>query len=627
MQRYKNYNRQIWIVLRSISTVALTLGLLGIAGCGWLFSQPESPLSEEEAQAILSILDEGTRLYRQLTEQGNPDAAAVVAERMRNAPEVAEAFVEEDGSVFIVYKCGLVGLILSDEHGAQLAEGLQPFRTKKDQSNPANGSAPSSYVPSSLNKLNSPQSRKAVIFAFKEQYYQTMAGEEVKKSLESMGYNVEVWCGGEFTLKRLDQLDQYGVIIFITHGGASSFGVLRENVWLLTGERADLSTLRFYAAIFQKGFGISSVHDEEGFYFIFDQNFILNKKLRFPNSLVLAMACHSFKWESMADAFLHKGAAVYFGWTDTTNEVFVDNFLSMFFNYGNRWPLGWSVAKVMSYQLEWPYPGSPKASLQEVFGNPEAPPKTVSCYPCIGCPRKFVEISLPAIGYVESQVPSTCFLRHEATPLLKWKGAVDLVLNPLPSAYFWEGFERKTLSNEWFWVREDPNAWSLSARPGYLRIYTQYGTIDTVHIAKNILLREAPPPPFSVVTRLEFNPTDNWHEACLLIYNDDDNYIKISRMYWSGNVYILFWEKDGKKITGFSIPGSQTVIEMQLVVHETYITGFFKNEAGDWIQVGQIQLGEPIRYKYVGLTAHNGVSGAGSIPADFDFIFAVPVEE
>jgi len=131
MQRYKNYNRPFWIVLRSISTVALTLGLLGIAGCGWLFSQPESPLSEEEAQAILSILDEGTRLYRQLTEQGNPDAAAVVAERMRNAPEVAEAFVEEDGSVFIVYKCGLVGLILSDEHGAQLAEGLQSLRTKK----------------------------------------------------------------------------------------------------------------------------------------------------------------------------------------------------------------------------------------------------------------------------------------------------------------------------------------------------------------------------------------------------------------------------------------------------------------------------------------------------------------
>jgi len=433
MRSWIGYVHRARIAFRSLLTSALVLGLLGIAGCGWLFPKPEPSLSEEEAEAVLSILNEGARLYKQLVEEGNPDAAELVAEWLRNAPEVAEVFVREDDSIYIIYKCGLPGVILSYAHMAQLPEGLQPFQTsqtRKEQSTWDRCCPLYSYAPSSVTCFNSPQSRKAVIFAFKEEFYQTMAGEKIKKSLESMGYIVEIYIGSEFTEKRLEQLDQYGVIVFLTHGGASPPDDVSRNVWLFTGQRTTWLDLR---AIFGKGIGVGKAPDESGVFLIFDQNFIIERNLRFPNSLVLAMACHSFEWESMANTLLNRGAAAYFGWTDTTNENFVYNFLDIFFAHGNPWPYGWSVSKVMSYQFEWPLPGNPKASLQEVFCNADLPPKTVSCRVCKPngrCKDELVQISLPALGYVLGEVPPNCSERREATPVLKWKSTMDLVLNP-----------------------------------------------------------------------------------------------------------------------------------------------------------------------------------------------------
>jgi hypothetical protein len=430
MQRYRNYPRPIWIVLRSLSTVALTLGLLGITGCGWLFSQPESPLSEQEAEAILSTQREAARLYNQLVSEGNPDAAVLVAEWLRNAPEVAEVVVDEDNTIHILYKCGLSGMILSYEYMVELPKGLQPLETRTQQPNWEQHCAPCSYGPSSVTSLNSRGcEKKAVIFAFNEEFYKiaenTNLGEEIKKSLDSMGYCVEVCCGSDFTVERLEHLDQYSVIIFHTHGKASPFG----HIVLATGEPASILRLRYYWAWLKKGIGVITTPDGKDF-IGFDENLILSRNLRFPNSLVLALACETFKLESMADAFLQKGAALYFGWTDETTNLFELWFLYYFFTYGKPWPCGWSVSDVMNAKFQWHIGMQKEASLQEVFGNPESPPKIVSCSLFIGFPRKVVEISLPAIGYVESHAALTCFVQHEATPLLKWKGASDLVLNP-----------------------------------------------------------------------------------------------------------------------------------------------------------------------------------------------------
>ncbi len=90
-----------------------------------------------------------------------------------------------------------------------------------------------------------------------------------------------------------------------------------------------------------------------------------------------------------------------------------------------------------------------------------------------------------------------------------------------------------------FWMEdrpgsfEDSSHWSLDQNPGYLRIITQAGdTWIQGSTAKNLLLRYIDPPEmenFSVETKVTFVPQGNYDCASLYIYQDKDNYVRLSR--------------------------------------------------------------------------------------------------
>jgi cytochrome c len=96
-------------------------------------------------------------------------------------------------------------------------------------------------------------------------------------------------------------------------------------------------------------------------------------------------------------------------------------------------------------------------------------------------------------------------------------------------------FLSTTLNENWSWVR--PYAvWNLYDHLGFLRMATDghdlYGSGGGV---QSILLR----PPMSTgdwtaTTRLEFSPTTNYQQAGLILYADDDNYIKLVFGYDDG---------------------------------------------------------------------------------------------
>jgi hypothetical protein len=61
------------------------------------------------------------------------------------------------------------------------------------------------------------------------------------------------------------------------------------------------------------------------------------------------------------------------------------------------------------------------------------------------------------------------------------------------SASWTDEFQGPALAPRWSWAREDPTHWSLSARPGYLRIITQTGGIyESTEEQKNLLLMPVP---------------------------------------------------------------------------------------------------------------------------------------
>ncbi|MBO9314653.1 MAG: hypothetical protein J7456_02565 [Chloroflexus sp.] len=102
---------------------------------------------------------------------------------------------------------------------------------------------------------------------------------------------------------------------------------------------------------------------------------------------------------------------------------------------------------------------------------------------------------------------------------------------------FYEGFNWSYLAPEWFWVRENQNKWSLLAKLGSLRIATQYGTLDG-GTANNILLRPAPVVSYELSTRVQIDSVQNYQEAALMLYRDDDNYVKLSKLHHS---YLHQW--------------------------------------------------------------------------------------
>lgn len=191
--------------------------------------------------------------------------------------------------------------------------------------------------------------------------------------------------------------------------------------------------------------------------------------------------------------------------------------------------------------------------------------------------------------------------------------------------FFVETFDGPVLDASWFWVREDADFWNLAERPGWLRIYTQYGSLDGGQ-ADNVLLRPAPAVPYTLTSHFEFNPTLDFHEASLLIYDDDDNYVKMSRLEHSvlgGSRYLLTREVNGVKEQGSYIFTDQTAITLRLAVYPNRVFGWYLDSAGEWRILGTIHIESAADYPYVGLTAHSGLTVGDpppSIPADFDFI-------
>ena len=116
---------------------------------------------------------------------------------------------------------------------------------------------------------------------------------------------------------------------------------------------------------------------------------------------------------------------------------------------------------------------------------------------------------------------------------------------------------------EWTPVRPDPTHVSLEKHPGNLTITSQRGTIhrneriDALSQgtqAKNLYFIPNPAPKggdFVLTTRIvSFEPRTSWQQAGLMVYNDDDNYLKCDLEYSrgkpSGMVPVFLRETDQK---------------------------------------------------------------------------------
>lgn len=192
-----------------------------------------------------------------------------------------------------------------------------------------------------------------------------------------------------------------------------------------------------------------------------------------------------------------------------------------------------------------------------------------------------------------------------------------------------DDFDSPALGSRWSWIREDPAHWSLTSRPGFLRLTALKGTIYTTasNNTKNILIQDAPAGDFEVQTRVIFTPTQNIQSAGLIVYEDDDNYLALLHAFCgfvpacAGNAIYFDHEEQGQPTGGnFAMPATVPgEAYLRLVRHGTAYTGYFSSNGMDWTSLGTHEyLGSPPTR--VGLFAFSNDFDALEIPADFDYV-------
>jgi beta-xylosidase len=180
-----------------------------------------------------------------------------------------------------------------------------------------------------------------------------------------------------------------------------------------------------------------------------------------------------------------------------------------------------------------------------------------------------------------------------------------------------DNFDGPALDHRWSWAREDPTHWSLSARPGYLRIITQTGGIyESTEKQKNLLLMPAPEGDFRIVTKCTIDPTENFQYAGLMVYQGRNNYVQINRAFTDGNSFNFDIEANGTPINN-RVPASAATFYLRITKHGDTYTGDYSLDGEAWTTVGQgaASLVDP----KVGIGAANNLPGKPQIPADFDF--------
>jgi len=114
-------------------------------------------------------------------------------------------------------------------------------------------------------------------------------------------------------------------------------------------------------------------------------------------------------------------------------------------------------------------------------------------------------------------------------------------LEPLPIAYLFEDFN-DSFSLNWHILGEDPLYWSLETVPGALTIRTQTGSFEFSYTDyKNVFLIDFPVSQlldFQITTCISnCKPRDSWNQAGLLLWNDEDNYLKFVYEYGNDTPY------------------------------------------------------------------------------------------
>lgn len=132
------------------------------------------------------------------------------------------------------------------------------------------------------------------------------------------------------------------------------------------------------------------------------------------------------------------------------------------------------------------------------------------------------------LGVLTSPQPAPMSHR-QLTP--SQRNGVSLLRPVLPGRLrrsYSQTFDTNRLGSQWSWINQDRSNWSLTEYPGNLTIDAQPGQFyQTDHSGQNVLLEKAPQGNFVVQTRVALDPSVNYQQAGLILWQNADTWMKL----------------------------------------------------------------------------------------------------
>jgi hypothetical protein len=197
------------------------------------------------------------------------------------------------------------------------------------------------------------------------------------------------------------------------------------------------------------------------------------------------------------------------------------------------------------------------------------------------------------------------------------------------------------LGSHWTWLNEDDGLWSLEESPGALRIVAPSGSIrelgGDLQGVTNALVRAAPDQHFDVLTKVTFDPSDDFQNAGVFVQLDDGSVISLGRGYcehaedpacMGDGVYL---DAVGADCNYRGVPiDADTVGLMLRKAGNSYIGYYHLSEPGEtempthvgWEEVGRC-YNRDVTPERVGIAVSNGGPGAAEAVADFELVTLV----
>src|SRR6185369_11831239 len=113
-----------------------------------------------------------------------------------------------------------------------------------------------------------------------------------------------------------------------------------------------------------------------------------------------------------------------------------------------------------------------------------------------------------------------------------------------------------------------------------------------VNTSRNSLFRNMPTNWISARLRIAaFAPTQNYQQAGLVAYQDDDNYVQVARIYEDGQKINFAQEADGSA-ANINEPGLTTTTNLYLRLDRNLtnnlITGLYSTNGTNWVTLGSV---------------------------------------